>query len=123
MEMNQQLANSSSINFTEALNRMGGDEPFLKELLQDFISEFQNYYQNIVNAVVHNDFEVITVMGHTIKGSSAMLSLKTMNTLSSKLESAGKEKNLPAAKQLMQLMKNEYGVIEKIASRDVWSSI
>ena len=86
MEKNLISEQKSTINFQEALQRMGGDENFLVELISDYLDEFKEYYSGLVGAVNDNDFEKIAVIGHTLKGSSAMLSLTLMHRFSVQME-------------------------------------
>lgn len=122
MEKSMVLLKSTSINYNEALNRMGGDEIFLFELFDDFISEFGKYYRTLVNGVLQNDYEVITVTGHTLKGSSAMLSLKRMNQLSAQLEIAGNSENMKKIKILVKQIGNEFSSLETLFSKSQMSS-
>lgn len=107
MEKNLISEQKSTINFQEALQRMGGDENFLVELISDYLDEFKEYYSGLVGAVNDNDFEKIAVIGHTLKGSSAMLSLTLMHRFSVQMEKAGKEEDISSARKLTGMMKNE----------------
>ncbi|MCK4889559.1 MAG: Hpt domain-containing protein, partial [Candidatus Aminicenantes bacterium] len=54
-----------------------------------------------------NNFEKIKIIGHTLKGSSAMLSLTLMHRYSAQIEKAGNDGDLVAANKLIRMMKNE----------------
>jgi HPt (histidine-containing phosphotransfer) domain-containing protein len=116
MQKSQVLSQNGSINFSEALNRMGGDAPFLYELLNDYINEFKGYYESVINALIENDFDEITIVGHTLKGSSAMLSLTRMHSFSAQLENAGKDNNMDEAKRIVKLMNAEFATLTAILS-------
>ena len=108
MQENLTLQTNSLINYDEALNRMGGDETFLSELINDYITDFNHYFLKIKFAIEDDDFSEISLIGHTLKGSSAMLSITTLCHISSQMEIAGIEKNISNARKLLSELKNEF---------------
>jgi len=111
MQENLNMQTNRLINYNEALNRMGGDEIFLSELINDYITDFNHYYSNIKVAVEENAFSEISVIGHTLKGSSEMLSLISLSLISSQMEIAGVEKNISSARKLLSELKNEFKIL------------
>ncbi len=108
MQENLALQTNRLINYNEALKRMGGDALFLSELINDYITDFDHYYSNIKVAVEENDFPEISVIGHTLKGSSEMLSLISLSLISAQMEIAGIDKNISSAEKLLSELKNEF---------------
>lgn len=108
MEKNLNLHPNRLINYNEALNRMGGDKIFLLELINDYTSDFDHHFSGISTAIEESNFSEIEVIGHTLKGSSAMLSMITLNLISAQIEIAGVEKNISAAEKLLVALKNEF---------------
>ncbi|MCK5222932.1 MAG: Hpt domain-containing protein [Candidatus Aminicenantes bacterium] len=117
MQENLTLQTNSLINYDEALNRMGGDETFLSELINDYITDFNHYFLKIKFAIEDDDFSEISLIGHTLKGSSAMLSLITISLISSQMEIAGVEKNIFSAKRLLLELKNEFEKLMDLFSK------
>lgn len=117
MQENLDLQTNRLINYNEALNRMGGDETFLSELLNDYITDFDHYCSKIKFAVEESNFAEISMIGHTLKGSSEMLSLITISLISSQMEIAGVEKNIFSAKRLLLELKNEFEKLMDLFSK------
>lgn len=108
MQENLNLQTNRLFNYNEALNRIGGDKTFLLELINDYTSDFDHHFSDISIAVEEGNFSEIEVIGHTLKGSSAMLSLITLSLISAQMEIAGVEKNISGAKKLLPELKNEF---------------
>ena len=96
------------IDYTAALKRMGGDEAFLQELINDFVENFQTYFQYLQRAVSQENFSEINLIGHTLKGSAAMLSLNNLKDWSFQMEIAGKDKDLSLAKKALDNLEKEF---------------
>jgi len=97
------------INIDEAVERLGGDKPFLFELLNDFIGDFYKYLNELQKEISEENSGKIYVIGHTVKGASAILSLTQIRDLSFQLEKAGKEKDINKAKDIHGKLSYEYG--------------
>ena len=100
--------NTEWINYPEALARMGGDEKFLSELIELYIADFVIRLQLLNEAIADGNFDQIFYQAHTLKGSSANLSLKGLQELAMRMETAGKEKDPQAAHSVFQEMKREF---------------
>jgi HPt (histidine-containing phosphotransfer) domain-containing protein len=86
------------INFGEVLERVGGDIPFLQELLDIYFSEFAEKRALLERAVEGNDFRSIRELGHSLKGSSANLSLPSLQKSAHSLELSGREERKDAVR-------------------------
>lgn len=89
------------INYTEVLERIGGDTEFLEELLNIFFLEFQEKKSQIEVALARANFSLIQEIGHSLKGASANLSLPSLRSDASALEAAGRDKNIERARQAL----------------------
>ncbi|MCR4396272.1 MAG: Hpt domain-containing protein [Candidatus Saccharicenans sp.] len=96
------------INREEVLERIGGDEAFLKELLNIYNEEFNAKYQELEKAIQDKNFQNIREAGHYLKGAAANLSLPGLREASWKMEQAGQAQDLEAARQALRSLKNEY---------------
>ncbi|TET66084.1 MAG: Hpt domain-containing protein, partial [Candidatus Aminicenantes bacterium] len=63
------------IDYLSALERVGGDKSFLEELLNLYFEDFSEKYGQLQKAIEQKKFDLIHELGHSLKGSSANLSL------------------------------------------------
>jgi len=70
-------------------------------------SEFSKYFKKLQDAIHNKDFLSIQEVGHTLKGSSANLSLPGLQEASLQMEMAGKRKNSKKAKEALHLLDKE----------------
>lgn len=103
----------SPINRQEVLERIGGDEGFLAELLEIYQEEFKKRYVDLEKAIKDKDFQLIAESGHSLKGASANLSLPGLREASWQMEMAGKNQDLEGARKALQALKKEYQRLQK----------
>ncbi|MDH7511784.1 MAG: Hpt domain-containing protein [Clostridiales bacterium] len=96
------------IDYTEVLERIGGDRAFLEELLKIYVEECDKKLKVIKEATARQDFPLIQQLGHSLKGSSANLSLIFLQKVSFFLEMAGKEKNIALARSALAALEKEF---------------
>ena len=99
---------TSPIDVNSALERVGGDEAFLFELIQIYTEDFSEKFQRLQQAVESDDFETIRELGHNLKGSSANLSLIQLQHVSYDMEESGKDRDLEKAKEALLLLDQEF---------------
>jgi HPt (histidine-containing phosphotransfer) domain-containing protein len=97
------------MNKAEALDRVGGDEAFLRELLDMYAAEYAEKTGAMENAIRAADFRAIRDLGHGLKGSSANLSLLRLQDAAFDMETAGLEMNLAGALKALNRLGHEYG--------------
>jgi osomolarity two-component system phosphorelay intermediate protein YPD1 len=97
-----------TINYSEVLDRIGGDRDFLSELLILYLNDFRIKYLKLKNALQKKDFILMYELGHGLKGSSANLSLPLLEKLSHQIEQAGKEKNIEKTRTTLDALYSEY---------------
>lgn len=115
--MPEETKQTDPINVEEVLERLGGDEAFLKELLNMYDEEFQAKYQELEKAIQERDFKNIREAGHYLKGASANLSLPGLRAASFKMEQAGQAQDLEAARQALLTLKKEYHHLQEYLGR------
>lgn len=100
--------NSKIIDYSSALERVGGDESFLKELIDLYIEDFGEKFVQLQKAVEQENLDQVKEIGHSLKGSSGNLSLPSLQEASYQMEMAGKEKNIEKAKKALTLLDQEF---------------
>jgi len=92
----------------EVLERIGGDASFLEELLTLYDKEFTTKIKALESVLKKKDFISLENLGHSLKGSSANLSLPGLREAAYRMETAGREKDIAAVKTAMDELKREY---------------
>jgi HPt (histidine-containing phosphotransfer) domain-containing protein len=95
------------INYGEVLERIGGDIPFLLDLLNLYFSEFAEKQHHLRDAIERSDFKLIQELGHSLKGSSANLSLQSLQKTAYALELSGKERRVDDARSALRSLDSE----------------
>lgn len=103
----------SPIDMETALERTGGDEEFLFDLIEIFMEDFEPKVAELKSAIKDQNFTSIQEIGHYLKGSSANLSLMQIREVSYQIEIAGKEQNLEQAKENLELLGKEYAYFKE----------
>jgi CheY-like chemotaxis protein len=107
---------TAPIDFVSVLERIGGDESFLMQLIDIYIEDFVAKYELLAKAVKQSDFEAIQMIGHSLKGSSGNLSLNGLYRISSGIELSGKEKDIGHAKILLEQLIEEFATFKDFLS-------
>ncbi len=99
---------STPIDLTSALERVGGDESFLYELINIYTEDFSEKFHRLQQAVESGDFETIRELGHNLKGSSANLSLIQLQHVSYDMEESGKDRDIERAQKSLLHLDEEF---------------
>jgi HPt (histidine-containing phosphotransfer) domain-containing protein len=70
---------------------VGGDEGFVRDLVQTYLAEGPAHMAQVAAAAASADAEAIVRPAHTLKSSSAALGLTRMSAISKQIEFAGRE--------------------------------
>jgi CheY-like chemotaxis protein len=100
--------NTIPIDLPSVMDRIGGDENFLHELIDIYIEDFIEKYAALKQAIDRSDFLVIKEIGHSLRGSSGNLSLNGLHNTSTNIELSGKEENIEQAKLLFIQLNKEF---------------
>ncbi|MBN2169698.1 MAG: PAS domain S-box protein [Candidatus Krumholzibacteriota bacterium] len=76
------------------LDRLGGDEELLEELVAFFITETPNQVEALRQAILEGDREAVTRLAHTLKGSSANVGAAQVRRIAAVMEADGREDRL-----------------------------
>ncbi len=96
------------IDLPTVLERIGGDEIFLQELIQIFIEEYNLKLARLEKAVEENDFQSIQEIAHNLKGSSANLSLPELQKTAYALETCGRQADKQGCQQNLVRLKRAF---------------
>lgn len=105
---NESSSRNNPIDYPSALARIGNDESFLAELLDLYKMDFEAKIEGLQNAIAQEDFLSLQELGHSLKGSSANLSLPYLQEAALCMESAGRERNIEKAKGALDTMSLEF---------------
>jgi len=108
MSENTKFQDTHPIDFSSALERIGGDEDFLQELLDIYVEDFLEKHAQLLEAIRRQDFQAIKEIGHSLKGASGNLSLNGLQEASYQVEMAGRENNLDGAKTHFRRLHEEF---------------
>jgi HPt (histidine-containing phosphotransfer) domain-containing protein len=98
----------SPIDYCEVLERIGGDELFLQELLKIYFQEFSAKRTLLQEAIAQGNFTLIQELGHSLKGASANLSLASLKKACFSLEIASREKKIEQAQNALRALETEF---------------
>ncbi len=96
----------------EALERLGGDEEFLRELLDLYASEFGKSAARLETALAKADFASVRELGHSLKGASANLSLPPLQAAALDLEHAGRDGDAALARSAFARLRKEFARLQ-----------
>lgn len=111
------------IDLPSVMERIGGDETFLQDLIDIFVEDFIEKYTKLKHAIEENDFKAIKEIGHSLKGSSGNLSLNGLLDTSSNIERSGNEKDIEEAKALFIQLNREFEKLKNYLPSDKRLSI
>ena len=73
-----------------------------------YLEEFPERHTQLQEAIQQKEFNLILELGHSLKGSSANLSLIFLQEASFQMEMAGKERDIEKAKKALSLLEQEF---------------
>ena len=101
------------------LNALGGDEEFMIELINVFLTETNKQFQSLNTGINNINFALIERAAHTIKGSAGNIRATSLQRIAAKLESAGNKHNLDQIKKLSASTEQEFSKLAKILKSQV----
>ncbi len=107
---------NTPIAYQFALERVGGDESFLEELLDLYLEDFPQKMEQLQMAIEQKKFELIRKLGHSLKGSSGTLSLTFLQEASFQIEMAGGDKDIVKAHKSLAFLRQEFKRLEDFLS-------
>jgi CheY-like chemotaxis protein len=94
-----------------ALERVDGDEPLLRELVQIFLEESPKQLTAMRQAIESADLEAIERTAHSLKGELGYLGLSAAAQKAKDLECMGRERTLPPVAELFLTFQAEVSAV------------
>jgi len=104
------------IDFDKALQRIGGDAEFLKELLTDLMEQIDDNIEILKQTIQSNDYENLKSLAHGLKGVSANLNVDRIAKHFLQLEQQAEEKNTAGATDLLELIIQDRKELQQFTS-------
>ena len=102
----------------ELMDRLDGDEEFLRELLLLFRQDARMNLEKSRKAMAELDFESLTRTAHTLKGMLRNLSMGAAGETAAALENASREKQQSDSEDLLgKLVKEMEGILPEVEAQ------
>ena len=98
---------SAVVNWTDALNRVGGRPEYLQRLIQLFLKESEKLMLDIRQAVSQADASRLKRAAHTLKGTVACLAARSAVQAAQRLETIGAAGDLAGAEEAWKALEEE----------------
>jgi HPt (histidine-containing phosphotransfer) domain-containing protein len=118
---NKQEGRPSPIILSEVLERIGGSEGFLEELLNLYVEEFRKTFSQIQEAVKNSHFKRLEELGHYLKGASSNLSLVFLQSACLELEQAARTRDMKRIQAGAATLEREFQRLQSFRKRG-WKS-
>lgn len=100
------------IDYQEALNRLGGDEEFLNELLHELLIQIDQNFDEIKVAIESKNYENLKMISHSLKGASANLNVDRIANHFLILEDLGSSNSIEGAADVLELVGEDRNELE-----------
>ncbi len=104
------------ISWNESVDRVGGEEDFLIELLNDLKDLVQQNLDKIKQFIDENNYTKIRELAHSMKGASGNLGLNIMYDTTLNLENNAKEQNVENVNKYFKNLEIDYKNLEILLS-------
>jgi two-component system, sensor histidine kinase and response regulator len=104
-------------NREELLDRIGGDEGFLEELLAIYIEDTGKNIRRLMNRTAEDTPDSLMRLAHSIKGSSANAAVPAMRAVAGELEKAFKNSDDDRIPDLVETLAKEFHRLRLVLSR------
>jgi len=113
-EYNHDIIESKEINIApdifnenELFERISGDKELAHNVIETFLEEIEIQISELEKNNNEKNLKSLSIIAHTIKGSSATISAHKINLTARKLESAAKEENFVLLSKLIKTLKQD----------------
>jgi HPt (histidine-containing phosphotransfer) domain-containing protein len=100
------------IDYKEALDRLGGDEEFLTELLHELLVQIDQNFSQIKRAIETKNYEELKMLSHSLKGASANLNVNRIANHFLNLEELGTTSSIDGANEILDLVFEDRNELE-----------
>ncbi len=108
--------NTAVMDYQSALERIGGDNEFLVELLDEMMLQLDDGIETIKKAIAESDFETLKRTAHGLKGAAANLEINHLAELFKELEMLGGQGTSEGADRLLRSIAQGRDDLEKFLS-------
>ncbi|MBW2092372.1 MAG: Hpt domain-containing protein [Deltaproteobacteria bacterium] len=95
------------MNFKQAVEEFEGDEEFVFEMVDGFLTEVKAQIKSMRQAIIDGDADVVWREAHSIKGGAANLTAIVLSETAFRLERIGKSGNLEGSVEVLQKLEEE----------------
>ncbi|MCP4623401.1 MAG: Hpt domain-containing protein, partial [bacterium] len=110
---------SKVFNRAEMMERLDNDEELIVMLLKSFTKNIHLNFTELQQALEDKNAEMVHLLGHTIKGSSANVSANAMREVALRVEESGKAGDVARAAELFEDLKMEFGRFTKVLQNEI----
>ncbi|MBU2552722.1 MAG: PAS domain S-box protein, partial [Proteobacteria bacterium] len=104
------------MNLERAVEEFEGDREFLMEVLNEFLQNVRNQIQLLRRAIETGDADQVRREAHAIKGGAANLAAMDLSRAAMELEEIGKSGELDTAPGILDMLENEFFMLDVFAS-------
>jgi len=115
--MEPQSAKQVILDFKQMLERLGGDEKLLHEVIEIFVDQAPRHMETLRSALAQGDAESVQKTAHSMKGELGYLGISEVTQKARELEELGRRHNLEQAAQVFASFEREISAIV-VAMRD-----
>lgn len=109
------FSNTPPMNIGEALVHFDGDQTFMLEMFEFFLSGLPERYSEIQSALANNNANQLCRLAHNLKGTCLNFGTEPLAILSAELEEMGKREDLHAAQSLLEEMESQIKRLQEFA--------
>lgn len=99
------------------LNRMGGDQQALGEVVKIFLSHTPTMLNEVRSAALVKNWEQLAVLSHSLKGACATFGAEALADVARKMEQAAKSADTDRLENLLPLMDMEMSALEEAVEK------
>lgn len=107
---------ASGIDLEGALNRLGGDQELLNELVQFFLEDTPGLMDQVREGLNSGDAEAVERGAHSLKGLSANFGAQAAVQIALAVEQHGRNQDLAAAAADLPRLEHQIGLLQKALS-------
>ncbi|MBE9551052.1 MAG: Hpt domain-containing protein, partial [Proteobacteria bacterium] len=104
----------SSFDRAALLDRVGGDEEVLREIIGIFLQDLPGQIESMEDAVKKGDPLLIQRLAHTMKGASGNAGAIALQKAALDLEKAAKTDDMGTASGMLDTIKKEFGTLRDL---------
>jgi len=98
-------------DYADMKERLMADETLIRNVVEVFLDDLPKQIELLKSVIASNDTEQITSLAHKIKGAAANVSGFKLSNLASKLEQAGKVRDMEAIRQALAELEQHFTVL------------